>query len=97
MAEAVDASPAIAENPNLMAIAIEFRLKPLIQNNPSAQGRRSEGESKAYKQLKQDCNALITEHPDQVCFTCDPEKVTRAANMVFRQFNVEETGRNIAQ
>ena len=39
--------------------------------------------------------ALQTEHPDQICFTTEPEKVTQAANMVFRQFNVEETGRSI--
>ena len=30
LVEAVDGDSAIAENPNLMAIAIEFRLKPLI-------------------------------------------------------------------
>ena len=44
-----------------MAVAIEFRLKPLVTNNTGA--RRSEGESKAYKQLKQDCQALVNEHP----------------------------------
>ena len=30
LVEAVDGDSAIAEHPNLMAIAIEFRLKPLI-------------------------------------------------------------------
>ena len=30
LVDAVDGDSAIAENPNLMAIAIEFRLKPLI-------------------------------------------------------------------
>ena len=54
----------IAEDPNLMAIAIEFRLKPLVGTASAAGGRRSEGESKAFKQLKADCAALTTEHPD---------------------------------
>ena len=54
----------VAENPNLMAIAIEFRLKPLIQSNKVAGGPKTEGESKAFKQLMQDCNALKAEHPD---------------------------------
>ena len=67
-----------AENPDLMTIAIEFRLKPLIQQtaSPDGKGRKStEGESKAFKQLRQDCQALVAEHPTQVCFTMDPEKV----------------------
>ena len=39
--------------------------------------------------------ALVTEHPSQVCYTADPEKVTLAANKVFRSYNVEETGSQI--
>ncbi len=38
----------VAEDPNMMAIAIEFRLKPLISQN-SVAGARNEGESKASK------------------------------------------------
>ena len=43
----MEADTQVAENPDLMAIAIEFRLKPLVSNNAGA--RKSEGESKAYK------------------------------------------------
>ena len=71
--ENMDADQNVAEDPNLMTIAIEFRLKPLVTNNTGA--RRSEGESKAYKQLKQDCQALVNEHPSQVCFTTGIDKV----------------------
>ena len=61
----MDCNPEIAENPDTMTIAIEFRLKPLITHDAnSSAGRKSEGESKAYKQLKQDCMALIAEHPE---------------------------------
>ena len=52
-----------------MAIAIEFRLKSLMQSNKVAGGPKTEGESKAFRQLMSDCNALKAEHPDQVCFT----------------------------
>ena len=46
----------VAENPNLMAIAMEFRLKPLlVSGNSVAAARQSDGESKAFKQLKKDC------------------------------------------
>ena len=49
----MDCNPEIAENPDTMTIAIEFRLKPLITHDAnSSAGRKSEGESKAYKQLK---------------------------------------------
>ena len=73
LCEVVDASPELAENPDTMAIAIEFRLKPLIQKDEnSVAGRKSESESKAYKQLKQDCMALVSEHPEQICFATDP-------------------------
>jgi len=40
----------VADDPNLMAIAIEFRLKALVSIN-SVAGSKA-GESKAYKQLK---------------------------------------------
>lgn len=61
----MQADRGVAENPELMAIAIEFRLKALISKNSSAgENRISEGESKAYRQLKQDCAALQSEHPD---------------------------------
>ena len=40
---------AVAENSNLMAIAIEFRLKPLLSSNKNAGGPKTEGESKAFK------------------------------------------------
>ena len=66
----MEAEDRVAEDPNMMAIAIEFRLKPLISAN-SVAGARSEGESKASKQLKSDCAALAQEHPTQVCFTYD--------------------------
>ena len=37
--------------------------------------------------------ALVTEHPDKVCYTFDPQKVSQASHLIFRQFNVEdETG-----
>ena len=74
----------VAENPDLMAIAIEFRLKPLISANSVAGQRQSGGESKAFKQLKQDCAQLKAEHPHQVCFTTDPAQVEQAAQLVFR-------------
>ena len=76
--DVMEADNDVAENPDLMTIAIEFRLKPLIQQtaSPDGKGRKStEGESKAFKQLRQDCQALVAEHPTQVCFTMDPEKV----------------------
>ena len=82
--EAMDADPQVAENPDLMAIAIEFRLKPLISANSVAGQRQSGGESKAFKQLKQDCAQLKAEHPHQVCFTTDPAQVEQAAQLVFR-------------
>jgi len=44
-----------------MAVAIEFRLKALVSVNSVAGA--NQGESKAYKQLKQDCAALVAEHP----------------------------------
>ena len=56
------ASQEVSEDPNLMAIAIEFRLKALVSVN-SVAGANA-GESKAYKQLKQDCAALVEEHPN---------------------------------
>ena len=59
------ADDSIAENPELMAIAIEFRLKPLVSaSSVEGASRKSEGESKAYGQLKQDCAALQNEHPN---------------------------------
>ena len=84
----------VAEDPNMMAIAIEFRLKPLISQN-SVAGAKSEGESKASKQLKSDCAALADEHPTQVCFTYDEQKVLQASQLIFRTYNVEETGHSI--
>ena len=48
----------VAENPDLMAIAIEFRLKPLVSAN-SVASAQNDGESKAYRQLKNDCAALV--------------------------------------
>jgi len=57
----VDASQEVADDPNLMAVAIEFRLKALVSVNSVAGA--NQGESKAYKQLKQDCAALVAEHP----------------------------------
>ena len=67
------ASQEVSEDPNLMAIAIEFRLKALVSVN-SVAGAKA-GESKAYKQLKQDCAALVEEHPNQVCFTTEAQVV----------------------
>ena len=55
LTDVVEADPDVAENPDLMTIAIEFRLKPLIQQtaSPDGKGRKStEGESKAFKQLR---------------------------------------------
>ncbi len=45
--DALGADQEVAENPDLMAIAIEFRLKALVSPNSVAGAR--EGESKAYK------------------------------------------------
>ena len=50
LCEAVGADQQVAENPDMMAIAIEFRLKPLV--SPNSIAGASQGESKAYKQLK---------------------------------------------
>ena len=90
----MEADELVAEDPNMMAIAIEFRLKPLISQN-SVAGAKSEGESKASKQLKSDCAALADEHPTQVCFTYDEQKVLQASQLIFRTYNVEETGHSI--
>ena len=78
-----------------MCIAVEFRLKPLVTNNAGT--RRSEGESKAYKQLKQDCQALVNEHPTQICYTADIDKVQQAAEMVFREFQMEDHGHEMVR
>jgi len=46
----MEADRCIAESPEFMAIAIEFRLKALISKNSSdGENRMSEGESKAYR------------------------------------------------
>ena len=45
----------VAEDPNLMVIAIEFRLKPRVVANSGPDQGSTETESKAYKQLLQDC------------------------------------------
>ena len=58
LAETMGASQEVAEDGNLMAIAIEFRLKALVSVN-SVASATTQGESKAYKQLKQDCAALV--------------------------------------
>ena len=72
----------VAENPDLMAIAIEFRLKPLVSAN-SVASANTDGESKAYRQLKNDCAALVSEHPTQVCYTLEPEQVKQASKLIF--------------
>ena len=90
----MDASQEVAEDGNLMAIAIEFRLKALVSVN-SVASATTQGESKAYKQLKQDCAALVQEHPSQVCFTTDTNTVAQAGSLIFRQYNIEETGHKI--
>ena len=92
--QVMDGGKRVAEDPNMMAIAIEFRLKPLISQN-SVAGAGKEGESKASKQLKSDCAALADEHPTQVCFTFDEQKVMQASDLIFRSYNVEETGHQI--
>ena len=50
--EVMGANPDVAENSNLMTVAIEFRLKPLLATKNDAGRRNTEGESKAFKQLK---------------------------------------------
>ena len=88
----------MAENPEMMAIAIEFRLKGRTLNNEGGEGdqnRKSYSESKAYKQLKQDCAALQSEHPDKICFTLDTQVVAEASNLIFRQYNVVDAGHQI--
>ena len=50
--EVMGANPDVAENSNLMTVAIEFRLKPLMSTKDAAGRRNTEGESKALKQLK---------------------------------------------
>ena len=91
LCQVMGASQEVADDPNLMAIAIEFRLKALVSVN-SVASAASGGESKAYKQLKQDCAALVEEHPSQVCFSTDANTVSQAAGLIFRQYNIEETG-----
>ena len=77
-----------------MAVAIEFRVKPLLQSKQgSAGGDRNSsegGESKAFKQLKQDCQQLANEHPGQVCFTTENETIQQAGELIFRQFGYED-------
>ena len=77
-----------------MSVAIEFRMKPLVQSKQGSgnAGDRnsSEGESKAFKQLKQDCQQLAIEHPGQVCFSTDNEVIEQAAHFIFRQIGYEE-------
>ena len=53
-------NPAVAEDPNLMAIAIEFRLKGL--KTTGSDGQIIQSESKAFMQLKLDCEQLVAEH-----------------------------------
>ena len=69
-----------------MAIAIEFRLKPLQSANLDS----SNGESKAYRQLKNDCAALVSEHPNQVCYALDPDQVAQASKLIFQTYNLED-------
>lgn len=79
-----------------MAVAIEFRLKGRVVNDEGEgdQGK-SYSESKAYKQLKQDCEALQSEHPDKICFVLDSHVVAEASNLLFRQYNVVDAGHSI--
>lgn len=66
---AMDVDEEIAENPELTAIGIQFRLRP---------------DSESLDQLLDDIEALKQEHPSQVCFTTNSLVVPTAANLIFR-------------
>ena len=85
----------VAENPDRMSVAIEFRMKPILQQskhngNGGDNGGGSFGESKAFKQLRQDCQQLANEHPGQVCFSTDAEVIEHAAHYLFRTVGFED-------
>ena len=60
-----------------MAVGLQFRMKGL-----------SKGEPKSMKQLRKDGQALLAEHPDQVCVSEDDVQVEQAADLLFRTYNM---------
>lgn len=71
---------------NLMCIGIEFRLKGI-----------AEGETPAFKQLKNDIFELKNQYTEQVFSQFNSDKIEAATNDLFRSFNLEHKGHNIAQ
>ena len=56
----------------------------------------SKGEPKTLKQLRTDGQALVSEHPSQVCVVEDSEQVQSMAELLMRTFNITEKGHAMA-
>ena len=74
-----------ASDDKLIAIGLQFQMKGV-----------SKGDPKTIKQLRVDGETLMSQHPEQVCFTEDSESVQTAAELLFRTFNISEKGHALA-